>query len=107
MLALTLMPGNEVPRWEWARLVHFDKWVHAGLFCVQAVLSGLALMEARNWSNPLMPLVLALLVCILFGAAIEVAQTVMDWGRQGEWTDLLADTAGALIGVAYLGKRGG
>lgn len=105
VLFLTLMPGDDVPRWEWARLVHFDKWVHAGLFGVQTVLCGLALHEARNWGRAWAPLLIALCVAITFGGAIEVVQTIMAWGRQGEWSDLLADSVGAMLGFAYLRKR--
>jgi VanZ family protein len=107
VLLLTLMPGDDVPRWEWARVVQLDKWVHAGLFGVQAVLLGWAGQQVRKWPRVWLSAACGMLASVAYGAAIEGMQTLLDWGRQGELADLLADAAGALLGFAWLLRRGG
>ena len=45
-------------------------------------------------------------VMIFFGALIEIAQHQLKWGREAEWADLAADTAGVLI-AALIYKTSG
>ena len=42
-----------------------------------------------------------IVVMIGTGAFVEVAQFYLNWGREAEWTDLLADTAGILIAAIF------
>lgn len=105
VLLLTLMPGDDVPRWEWARVVQLDKWVHAGLFGVQAILLGWAFDQGRKWPWSWLPAACGMLASMAYGAAIEGMQTLMEWGRQGELADLLADASGALLGFAWLMRQ--
>lgn len=44
-----------------------------------------------------------LIRCVLFGAALEIAQGLMPEGRLAEWGDLAANTAGALTALAIAG----
>jgi VanZ family protein len=44
-------------------------------------------------------LIWLLLVLVAFGGLIEIAQSLMNLGRHAEWFDLLADFAGAVLGV--------
>lgn len=105
IMLLTLMPASDVPRWPWAAQVHLDKFVHAFLFGVQAVLLGLAIATRRTWRSPAQPFFLVLLIALLFGALIEVLQENMDIGRHGDVWDLMADGAGALLGYSFLRWR--
>ena len=44
-------------------------------------------------------------VMIFFGALIEIAQHLLNWGREAEWADLAADAAGVLIAaLVYRGS---
>lgn len=89
---LLLWPSPpEVPRL--LRSIGFDKIVHAGLFAVQAMLGAWALDESRRAAWP------ALVGAIAFGALTEVQQQLMP-SRAMELGDLLADAAGAFIGLA-------
>lgn len=102
ILVLTLAPGSDVPSWPWAEKVQLDKWVHAFLFCVQSVLLGRAFLHVRPLGHKASLLGVATGVAIAFGGAIEVMQEVMGAGRHGDWHDLMADAAGALVGLAVL-----
>lgn len=102
ILVLTLMPGSDVPAWPWAETVHFDKLVHAGLFGVQAILLGLALRSTVNVKTAFL---VALLVAIVYGGAIELLQGAMHMGRDADIFDLLADAVGAGIAYAVLRIR--
>jgi VanZ family protein len=39
------------------------------------------------------------LAVVAFGGLIEIAQSSMDLGRQGDWLDLAADSGGMIIGL--------
>ncbi len=105
ILVLTLMPASDVPAWPWAERVQLDKWVHAFLFGVQGVLLGLALIRMRPSGNRTGLLVLATLLAIAYGGLIEVLQSLLGDGRTGDVMDLLADAAGALLGLALVRRR--
>lgn len=102
ILVLTLMPGSDVPAWPWAEAVHFDKIVHAGLFGIQAILLGLALMSKVRVRAAFL---VALLVAIAYGGVIELLQGAMGMGRSADALDLIADGAGALIAYGILHLR--
>ena len=86
LLYLTLAPGKDVPGvgLVWDKAEHAISW---------AVLTGagLLLSTKRRWA--------ILLFAFVFGAAIEVLQATLPFGRDGDILDLTADTVG--IAVAY------
>ncbi|HEX3365078.1 VanZ family protein [Phenylobacterium sp.] len=86
LLYLTLAPGKDVPGVGliWDKAEHAISW---------AVLTGagLLLSTKRRWA--------ILLFALVFGAAVEVLQAVLPFGRDGDILDLTADTVG--IAVAY------
>lgn len=87
LLYLTLAPGQDVPGvgLVWDKAEHAISW---------AVLTGagLLLSTKRRWAIGAF--------AFAFGAAVEVLQATLPFGRDGDWRDLLADTIG--IGLAYL-----
>lgn len=78
----------------------FDKLVHSGFFFLLVILWCNGII--RKQSNRLLPYktaAIVTIVCILFGGLIEVLQsTVFTW-RDGDWTDLFADSVGACMGI--------
>ncbi len=78
-----------------------DKVVHAGLFAALALTGRLA-------GLPLVPLAAGLLV---YAGVSEVLQVVLPIGRDGDWRDALADSAGVVTGLllarVWDGFRGG
>ncbi|HZZ33253.1 MAG TPA: VanZ family protein [Phenylobacterium sp.] len=87
LLYLTLAPGKDVPG---VGLV-WDKAEHAIAWAVLTG-AGLLLSTKRRWA--------VLVFAFVFGAAIEVLQATLPYGRDGDIFDLTADTVG--IVAAYL-----
>ncbi|MBA4070522.1 MAG: hypothetical protein C0497_01605 [Gemmatimonas sp.] len=89
---LMLWPSPpDVPGLPWK--VGLDKVAHAALFGVLAVLGAWALEErGRSWWP-------ALVGAVAFGALTEVQQQLIP-SRAMEMGDILADAAGAVIGLA-------
>lgn len=101
VLFLLTLPGSEFPRpIRWMQLVHFDKWVHAGLF---ATLTWLwlypALPKGKNISLKRTASIVVLF--ILWGLATEYIQEYWVPFRSFEWSDWGADAAGTLMGAVY------
>ncbi len=93
---LTLLPSDRLPPTPAWRLLSFDTAAHAGVFLVLAV-------PLRRWwlaTGRRSSVVGTFVVALAYGALIEWLQTAMHLGRHGEWSDLLSDGLGALIGAA-------
>lgn len=84
-LLVLFTPGPEVPQGVEVN----DKLVHVLLFAALACTGRLARVR-------LLPLVVGLLV---YAGASEVLQVVLPLGRDGDWRDALADTAGIAVGL--------
>ncbi len=78
-------------------LLGWDKFQHAAAYGVFTLLAG--------WAFGTLPLELkhrwlaAVILAVIFGGALEVAQAVLTSERAAELSDLLADLAGA--GIVY------
>ncbi|HEY9234908.1 MULTISPECIES: VanZ family protein [Phenylobacterium] len=86
ILYVTLAPNQDVPGSE----MFWDKAAHSIAFGLLVVI-GLLMSTHRRW-------VVAAAVLAL-GIAIEIAQGLMPYGRQGDWRDALADAIGVGVGV--------
>jgi VanZ family protein len=93
LLYITLAPGKDVPEVG----IIWDKAEHAIAWAVLTG-AGLLLSTKRRWAIPLF--------AFLFGAAVEILQAVMPFGRDGDWHDLAADSVGiAAAWLVWLGMR--
>lgn len=97
ILVLCLMPGQALPQWEWADLLSVDKAVHAFLFAVLYVLVHRWLID--RGMAPSKALWVGLIACTAYGASTELMQQLPALGRRGDLGDLLANTAGVLLGM--------
>lgn len=103
-VALTLILAL-VPAPPKALSTGWDKSDHLGAFGFLAVVGRLA------WGGGLRRYLLLLLCLVAFGGLIEILQMFVPH-RQADWFDLLADTAGTLLGlllaalVAWLSNPG-
>jgi VanZ family protein len=86
LLYMALAPTRDVPGVE----LFWDKTEHAGAWAVLTVL-GLLLSTRRRWA--------ILVFALAFGGIIEVLQSTLPFGRDGEWGDFVADTVG--VASAY------
>lgn len=98
------LPENDIPVFP-----HADKLVHAIMFggLVLTLVIDCELFCHRRYQQtgkiippPRFMALGAAVIATLLGGFIEVMQWLMDMGRAGDWLDLLADSAGALLSAA-------
>ncbi len=97
---MSLTPGDELPR----LLVQMnDKFLHAGIYFFSAFLIYLAFVR-YHFKNRLSAkkLVLILVICVVFGGLIELAQHYLVHNRKGDWYDFTANTLGAVLSVLMM-----
>jgi glycopeptide antibiotics resistance protein len=103
VLFLICLPGQEFPEMDgwsaWLEKIHFDKWVHAGMFGIMMILFSLPfktsdLPETKKKSNYL---IIAVLICI-WGLATECIQLYVPF-RSFDLLDWAADSLGAVIAL--------
>jgi hypothetical protein len=97
-LALAAPPDlADLPEWvpRWLRFQMLDKAVHGVLFAVAALLLARSLLRLARVRRPLLT---ALLMTAGYGLATEVGQHLFT-ERTGEPADLVADVAGAALGI--------
>lgn len=103
---LCLTPGSALPTWEWADLLSVDKLVHMAMFAVMTVLLayGLAARDPGHGKQARI-LLMAALISIGYGGAMEVLQEIPVLHRRGDLVDLTANTLGALAGFLWMRAR--
>lgn len=103
LLFLSLLPAGQIPKISLLDdLLGVDKWVHALVYGVFAVLLYLPLRKQQILGG-----FTAFLLSATFGAAMEWLQFVSNTGRHFDLADMLANTFGALVGyllMLYLSK---
>jgi VanZ family protein len=100
ILILCGMPPKDVDEIKMFDFPFQDKIVHFGLYFVLAELIMAVLMlntrlRQLRWAS----YAIAILSCLLYGWLIEVMQQNFFPGRSYELMDVVADTAGAVLGV--------
>ncbi len=81
------------------RLLSFDTAAHAGVFAVLA-------FPLRHWwriAGGRRSFLGTFAVALGYGALIEWLQMTMALGRHGEWSDLLSDGLGGVVGALLAG----
>lgn len=98
---LFLMPTDGLETTSLIDIPYADKWVHMALFFV---LLQLWLMPNYLRSNAVEKKTgwLALLLAVLYGITIEIVQGNFTANRSADPWDVLADTAGAILGLLLL-----
>jgi VanZ family protein len=102
VLFLTLLPSDKLPKTPEWELLSFDTLAHAGVFGLLTFLVARSFyFEYEKPQFLKFALLVAVVLCTLFGGLIELLQTVMKLGRHGEATDLLSDFIGAILGSLF------
>ena len=76
--------------------VHFDKWVHFGLFAVLLFLWRMCFLKNTRSVDAII-----LLLAGIYGLSIELIQKEWIPNRSFDWFDLLADMVGSIAGVVF------
>ena len=98
MSILFFLPGSDLPNAGWLEAIHFDKWVHIGLFAVLIFLWRSSFDLDLDHYNSIL-----LLAALVYGLSVEVIQKYWIPNRSFDLFDLLADMTGAIggLGVWY------
>lgn len=92
-----LLPASAFKSFSFDSLIQVDKLVHLVLYITFVVLWYLAWPSWKtNYSFIL------LIIGILYGVLIEILQSEMSLGRSYDVADILANTAGAILGVILI-----
>ncbi|MEN9498075.1 MAG: hypothetical protein RL750_974 [Bacteroidota bacterium] len=96
---LLCMPGSRSPKYNWLLQIHFDKWVHVGLFGVLVVLACWGFWS-RSKSNRSFSTPFALFtgLATAYGIGVEYLQDGFIPNRSFDLGDIWADAGGALVG---------
>lgn len=95
---LCTLPGNEIPHFPFLDKIYFDKWVHAALFAGFVFLWSWGVLKARV-DRTTLALWIFFSMAVLCGIAIEYIQYYFVPSRSYDVGDMIADAAGAFMGV--------
>jgi glycopeptide antibiotics resistance protein len=104
ILALCATPGKDIPHISFLEILAFDKWVHAGIFFVLAVLLMRALKRTYRTTSHAATLLITLSVCIVYGGLLEIMQGTVFEDRSADVLDFIANSFGAVCGVLVYRK---
>src|SRR4051794_12969833 len=97
VLVLICLPGDDIPSNNLLSLIHFDKWVHTGIFGLLALLFMLPVARSPNGSKEKLQYFITIAIATsLWGLATEFIQKYLVFGRSFDLFDWAADTLGAL-----------
>lgn len=100
VLYLSLTPGDKLPD---ALVALNDKFLHGFIYFFSAFLIYLAFIQYR-FQNVLTrkQMVIILVICVVFGGLIELAQAYLVPRRKGDWYDFAANTCGAILSIVLM-----
>jgi VanZ family protein len=106
VLAVTCLPGRDIPQIGWLDRIYFDKWVHIGMF------GGLTFLFCWPFYQSDFPaqkkinlFILIAITTSICGLAIEFIQRFYITGRSFELLDWAADSLGAFIALWFCSKK--
>lgn len=100
ILILCGIPGRDIPHISFLELLSFDKWVHAALFFVLELL----FIRPRLPDISRAQLFLLTTCIIAYGGLLEVFQQLFFSERSADLYDFIANSFGALLGLAFYKK---
>ncbi len=88
---LSLVNSDKIPSENWMSKIYFDKVIHISMYLMLflAYAWGLKKVGKQNW---------IWIGVVLFGFVIEMLQKSMNYGRNFELFDLIANITGASLG---------
>ena len=107
VLILLCLPGSEFPKKiDWLEYIHFDKWVHMGLFCILAFLFMYPFAKFENNLQSKLNIILKIAIAVsIWGLATEFIQKYFAYHRSFDLGDWAADSMGALVAYLFWKKR--
>ncbi len=106
IMVLTCLPGSDLPKIGWLNKIHFDKWVHVGMFTILVFLFSLPFFKSHlSLAKKINYFLWITITASFWGLAIEFIQKYFVVGRSFDLLDWAADSAGALISFFYCRNR--
>jgi VanZ family protein len=103
IMVVCLMPGSAVAQYGWMTDLRVDKIAHGFLFAVFYVLLVKGLRLQTSYPDLQQHAILAsFTIAVMYGGFVELMQEVTRLGRRGEFADMVANTAGVILGSVYL-----
>ena len=100
---LLVIPGDDLPEETFLTKLHFDKWVHIGIFALFVSLWCWGVFKHQR--DKKFPLVKAfiMIACtgLVFGYGMELVQKYFVQNRDYDLWDLLADGLGCMAGLIF------
>jgi VanZ family protein len=97
IFGLIMIPGKELPESEFLFEIDFDKFVHAGIFGLMAVLFSWPFYKTNiDRKKKIRYFIIIALLTSCFGYCTELMQKYWAEGRSYDLMDWLADSTGAL-----------
>jgi VanZ family protein len=99
---LLTIPGSALPKEDWLSKIYFDKWVHIGMFCTMCFLWCWALTRNNAAQEKRRKFFIYTgIACLVYGIGMEFVQRYFIPNRSFDTGDIIADGAGATIGMLY------
>lgn len=99
---LFTLPGSSFPKEDWLDKIWFDKWVHIGLIGLLVISWCWGFQKKLANKQKLTGLFRwILLLAIAYGVGMEFVQKHLVANRSFDGGDIIADSAGAIIGYLY------
>ncbi|SDC86708.1 VanZ family protein [Niabella drilacis] len=105
---LLTLPGSAFPSEDIFDKIYFDKWVHIGLFSLLVFLWNLWVMRKGRLHRKIRIFIIVSIIAFLYGIIMEYVQKWYIPNRSFDPGDILADGAGAIMGLlasSYLYKK--
>jgi VanZ family protein len=102
VLVLIMMPANDIPKSEFLFEINFDKFVHAGIFGLLAILFCWPFYKttiARK--RKIIYFITIAILTSAFGYGTELIQKYWAHGRSYDLMDWIADSTGALCAYIF------
>lgn len=105
IIFLSLLPFPHIELAENVPLA--DKWTHMVMYGGLSLCIWGEYLRSHKFFDGRRLLLFGILLPILFGGALELAQAYLTTTRSGEWLDLAADAIGTVIGavIAFLAYK--
>jgi VanZ family protein len=97
---LLTIPGDSLPSESWLNIPHLDKYIHIFLFSVMTVLmSRWLLKKGIPYHRDKLYIIICGLTALAYGIGMEYVQKYWVPLRSFDYTDIIADGVGAILGV--------
>jgi len=93
---LCMIPGSDLPKISWLENFGFDKFIHAGLFFVLALLLVHGFLKQEKIRSAK---IITLIICFVYGGLLELLQGALFVERTADVYDFIANSLGSVLGL--------